>query len=153
MDRNMHHLKLHLGCGTIRIPGFVNVDIDDNLPAVDIVDDVKELYNFPHESTAIIYACHVLEHFAEAERLPILRCWYEVLEPGGELRIFVPDLDRIVNIYHKNWAHFQTPPNAPWIGLIYGGQGDQYDFHKTGFNFVYLKYLLEQVGYDEIENP
>jgi len=145
------YLKLHLGCGNIKIHGFINVDIDPKLPAVDVVDDVKELNNFAENSTSVIYACHILEHFANDEILPILRRWYEVLEPGGELRISVPDMDRIVKVYYKNWEHFQTPPNTPWIGLIYGGQEDQYDFHKTGFNFIYLKYLLEQVGFVEIE--
>jgi len=145
------YLKLHLGCGNIKIPGFINVDIDPKLPAVDVVDDVKELNNFAENSTSLIYACHILEHFANDEILLILRRWHKVLEPGGELRISVPDMDRIVKVYYKNWKHFQTPPNTPWIGLIYGGQEDQYDFHKTGFNFIYLKYLLEQVGFVEIE--
>ena len=41
---------------------------------------------------------------------------------GGEIRISVPDIDRIVRIYTRNWEHFQTEGNSPWIGLIYGGQ-------------------------------
>jgi len=144
-------LKLHLGCGNIKVTGFINVDIDPTLPSVDVVDNVKELNKFSCNSASIIYACHILEHFPNHEILPILRRWYEVLEPGGELRISVPDIDRIVKIYYKNWEHFQTPPNTPWIGLIYGGQEDEYDFHKTGFNCIYLKSLLEQAGFDEIE--
>jgi hypothetical protein len=51
----------------------------------------------------------------------------------------------------KNWQHFQTPPNTPWIGLIYGGQVNEHDYHKTGFNFVYLKYLLMQAGFVDVE--
>jgi glycosyltransferase involved in cell wall biosynthesis/MoaA/NifB/PqqE/SkfB family radical SAM enzyme/predicted SAM-dependent methyltransferase len=147
----MTHLKLHLGCGHIRIDGFVNVDIDPQVPAVDLVDNIGELSRFSSNSASTIYACHVMEHFSTNEVLPVLLRWYDVLEPDGELRISVPDIDRIVKIYSKNWEHFQTPPNTPWIGLIYGGQGDQYDFHKTGFNFVYLKHLLEQAGFTDIE--
>jgi glycosyltransferase involved in cell wall biosynthesis/ADP-heptose:LPS heptosyltransferase len=144
-------MRLHLGCGNIKVPGFINVDIDPTLPAVDVVDDIRELNHFNKNSASLIYACHVLEHFANDKVLPVLRRWHEVLEPGGELRISVPDIDRIVTIYYKNWKHFQTPPNTPWIGLLYGGQGDRYDFHKTGFNFTYLKYLLQQAGFTEIE--
>ncbi len=144
-------VKLHLGCGNIKIPDFINVDIDQNLSAVDVVDDITELNKFSIDSASLIYACHVLEHFNHNEILPILRRWMEVLKPNGELRISVPDIDRIIKIYHKNWQHFQTPPSAPWIGLIYGGQGNQWDFHKTGFNFIWLKHLLEQVGFTEIE--
>ena len=143
-------LKLHLGCGNVRIPGFVNVDVRLS-PAVDVLDDVRELRYFRNETAALIYACHVLEHFSHAEVLPILSRWHNVLKPGGELRISVPDMDRIVKIYLRNWQHFQTPPNTPWIGLIYGGQVNQHDYHKTGFNFVYLKYLLTQAGFVDVE--
>jgi hypothetical protein len=92
----------------------------------------------------------VLEHFGHAEIPPILAAWRRVLKPGGTLRISVPDLDRIVKIYRKNWKHFQTPGNAPWTGLIYGGQLDAYDFHKTGFNLCWLKFLLEGAGFEAV---
>ncbi len=145
------HLRLHLGCGAVKIRGFLNVDIDPELPTVDVVDDVGELRRFSGGSASLIYACHVLEHFTHQEVPRVLHRWHEVLEPGGELRVSVPDLDRIVRIYTKNWNHFQTPPNTPWIGLIYGGQTDRYDYHKTGFNFAWLKHLLEGAGFVDVQ--
>jgi hypothetical protein len=60
----------------------------------------------------------------------------------------VPDLDRIVKIYADHPEHFNTPGNSPWIGLIYGGQSTPYDYHKTGFNFCWLKHLMEQCGFE-----
>lgn len=143
-------LRLHLGCGMIRVPGFVNVDIKAIAGVVDVADDIRTLGRFSPGSASTIYACHVLEHFAHRETLPILRRWFEVLAPGGELRISVPDMDRIVRIYTKNWEHFQTRPNTPWDGLIYGGQEDEFDFHKAGFNFCYLSHLMEQVGFIDV---
>lgn len=141
--------RLHLGCGNIRLPGFCNVDILVT-PVVDVVSDISKLDNFKNNSIELIYACHVLEHFSHEEALRVLKRWFQVLAPGGELRISVPDIDRIVKIYAKNWAHFQTPGHSPWIGLLYGGQGDPYDFHKTGFNFCWMKHLLEGVGFVDI---
>lgn len=143
-------LALHLGCGNIKVPKFINVDICPDVPAVDVVDDIAKLNRFYDDSAMVIYACHVLEHFGNEEVIPVLTRWFEVLMPGGEMRISVPDIDRIVRIYHKNWEHFQTPGNSPWIGLLYGGQHDEYDYHKTGFNFCWLKHLMEQVGYEDI---
>jgi SAM-dependent methyltransferase len=142
--------KLHLGCGHIHIDGYCNIDIL-SLPSVDIVDDVKKLNKFSANYADSIYACHVLEHFPHSDIVPILERWFEVLKPGGEIRISVPDIDRIVKIYVENWNHFQTPGNTPWIGLLYGGQGDPYDFHKTGFNFCWLSKLLTDVGFEQIE--
>jgi len=144
------HLKLHLGCGHIHVSGFVNVDIDPSLPTVDVVDDVGRLGRFADGSASLIYACHVLEHFSHHEVPAILQRWFAVLEPGGELRISVPDIDRIVKVYAAHWQHFQTPPHSPWIGLIYGGQATAYDYHKTGFNFVWMRHLLEAAGFQDV---
>ena len=148
---NGENLKLHIGCGDVKVKGFINVDADPKLPAVDVVDDVRTLSRFEAGSAEVIYACHVLEHLSHGEVFSVLTRWYDVLKSGGELRISVPDTDRIVQIYQKHWEHFQTPPNTPWIGLIYGGELDEYDYHKTGFNFCYLKYILEIIGFITIE--
>jgi SAM-dependent methyltransferase len=141
--------KLHLGCGNIRLDGFCNVDILQTA-AVDVISDISKLDNFSNNSIELIYACHVLEHFSHVEAEQVLSRWFDVLKPGGEIRISVPDIDRIVRIYVDNWEHFQTSSHSPWIGLLYGGQGDPYDFHKTGFNFCWLRFLMEKIGYESI---
>ena len=141
--------RLHLGCGNIHIPGWTNVDV---IPtgATDIICDITTLPGIPNRTASEIYSCHVLEHFALDEIPNILKRWHEILKPNGKLRISVPDLDAITRIYQKNLTHFQVPGNQPWIALIYGGQKDQYDFHKTGFNFCWLSHLLLKAGFDEV---
>ncbi len=141
--------NLHLGCGNIHINGWCNVDV---IPtgATDLVLDIATLPGVKNSSVERIYSCHVLEHFSANEIPKILNRWFEVLTPGGEIRISVPDLDSITRIYQKNIAHFQKPGNQPWIALIYGGQKDPYDFHKTGFNFCYMKWLLDGYGFINI---
>lgn len=141
---------LHLGCGDVHLDGFINVDYLQT-KATDIVADVTKLECFENSSASLIYACQVLEHFSHDEVPLILRRWHEVLAPSGTLRISVPDLDKIVRIYLKNWDHFRTGKNSPWIGLIYGGQKDEFDFHKTGFNPHWLRLLLTEAGFVEIE--
>lgn len=142
--------RLHLGCGNIKLNGFCNVDALETI-AADVIDDIRVLNKFSNQSVKEIYACHVLEHFSHDEVQPLLTRWLEVLEPGGILRISVPDIDRIVRIYHKNFEHFHTKGHAPWTGLIYGGQSTPYDFHKTGFNACWLSYQLELCGYEKCE--
>jgi hypothetical protein len=73
-----------------------------------------------------------------------------MLGAAGTLRIAVPDLDKICRLYveHKDWFH---PPHNPWLGLIYGGQLDAYDFHKTGYNFAYLEWLLLSAGFTRVK--
>jgi predicted SAM-dependent methyltransferase len=142
--------NLHLGCGNIHIRGYCNMDVI-RTGATDVVIDIRELPGIEANSVESIYSCHVLEHFATLEVVRILERWAEVLKPGGEIRISVPDLDKITRIYQDNLDHFQVPGNQPWIALIYGGQKDRYDFHKTGFNFCYLKSLLLNCGFESIE--
>lgn len=141
--------NLHLGCGPIHVAGWCNVDLLD-LPSVDIIDNISTLERFPANFADRIYACHVLEHLSHAEVVTTLKRWFEVLRPGGEVRISVPDLERIMRIYMKHPEHFATKGNSPWIGLIYGGQINRYDFHKTGFNFVWMAKLLEDAGFQDV---
>jgi len=148
--RRVSATDLHLGCGGIHIEGWCNVDVYPG-PAVDIIDDITELKAFDNDSASRIYACHCLEHFGHDEIGRILKRWHEVLRPGGELRVSVPDLDKIAKQYLKHWEHFQTPGNSPWIGLIYGGQSDPFDFHKTGFNFNWMKFLMGKAGFVGME--
>ena len=146
------HTRLHLGCGPYRVRGYLNIDASHDAQAADFVCDLMALDSyFSPGSIEAIYACHVLEHFSTEEAQTLMRKLWTLLAVGGELRLSVPDLDRIVKIYAGNWEHFQTPGNSPWVGLLYGGQGTPYDYHKTGFNFCWMKHLLEEAGFARIE--
>lgn len=142
-------VKLHLGCGNTPIKGFINVDIL-KIPGVDVICDLKDLGCFSDNSVDVIYASHFFEHFGTEEIPIIFKEMYRVIKENGEIRLSVPDLDKICQLYVKNIDWF-TPPNNPWLGLIYGGQANQYDFHKTGFNYRWLKYLLQKAGFSEVE--
>jgi predicted SAM-dependent methyltransferase len=150
ISQNVDMRRLHLGCGHIHADSWCNVDVLAT-GATDLVMDISSLPGVMNDSVEMIYSCHVLEHFAGKEIPPILERWRQVLKPGGEIRISVPDLDAITRIYQKHIAHFQVSGNQPWIALIYGGQKDAYDFHKTGFNYCWLKFLLEQAGFKDVE--
>jgi predicted SAM-dependent methyltransferase len=143
-------LRLNLGSGTTPIPGFVNVDALEEAPGVDVIADIGERLPFDDGAAEQVYASHLLEHFA-TDRVPeLLAEWRRVLRPGGVLLIAVPDLDAIASILISREGWF-TPPNAPWIGAIYGGQKDEYDFHKTGFTGPWLAHLMREAGFGEIE--
>ena len=56
----MEKVKLHLGCGNVRIEGFVNIDANYS-SAVDMVDNVRHLRKFKENSVDLIYAINVGE--------------------------------------------------------------------------------------------
>lgn len=136
--------KYHLGCGNKRLPGFVNIDcvLTD---AVDVVDDISRLSTQQDGSAELIYACHCLEHFGRHEALSVLKCWNSKLTVGGTLRVAVPDFESVVAVFRKNSDVLQV------LGLVCGGQRNEYDYHKIVFTFDSLSKLLTEAGFENVK--
>lgn len=135
--------KLHLGCGVKHIPGFYHVDALD-YPHVDRIGPVEDLSFIGDGSVRLIYACHVLEHFGRNEYKAVLAEWCRVLAPGGVLRIAVPDFRAAAELYLDGSNGFGLPHV---MGLLVGGQRDQYDYHKVAFDEETLSAALREVGF------
>ena len=142
-------MRINLGSGERPIHGFVNVDALPGAPGVDVVADISQRLPFEDGSASLIYAAHLLEHFPHAEVPRLLREWRRVLRDGGQLLVAVPDLDVIARMLNERRGWF-TPPHAPWVGAIYGGQKDEYDFHKAGFTAPWLAHLLTEAGFGAV---
>lgn len=138
-------MKLHIGCGAKRIPGFLHVDIKP-LPGIDYVSDAQTL---PHADGTIdmIYACHVLEHFGRHEYMDVLAEWSRALRPGGLLRLAVPDFAACAALYMEGRLERGL---LDILGLISGGQRDRFDFHKMIFDAPFLTGALLGVGFTEV---
>ena len=139
-------LKLHIGCGMRHIPGYVHVDIMD-APHIDIRCFVDKLHKFANESASVIYASHVLEHFGRYEVEGVLREWHRVILPGGVLRLAVPDFAAVVEMYEHEGL---KDGKSGLVGLICGGQRNEFDFHKIIFDERFLTYLLTKAGFHGI---
>jgi predicted SAM-dependent methyltransferase len=135
--------KLHLGCGIKHIPGFYHVDALD-YPHVDRIGPVEDLSFIPDNTVKLIYACHVLEHFGRKEYRAVLAEWCRVLAPGGVLRLAVPDFQAAADLYLAPGNGVGLPQV---LGLLVGGQRDQYDFHKMAFDEETLGATLREVGF------
>jgi predicted SAM-dependent methyltransferase len=93
---HLEPLRLHLGCGTVRLDGWVNIDIDGN---PDLVLDLRFGLPFPDASVDLVHTEHMLEHLTLADGRVLLDDACRVLRPGGVMRIGVPDLEAIVRRY------------------------------------------------------
>ena len=136
-------IKLHLGCGTKHLEGYTNIDIR-YLPGVDEVNNIRFLRNYKENSVDEIYACHVLEHFGRWEYKEVLKRWFEILKPGGYLRLAVPNFHSICLHYNK------TKDLNSLMGLLYGGQDYDENYHYITFDYNTLSKDLSNIGYSEI---
>lgn len=139
------HLKIDLGSGNpeegeIQPEGYILQDIQShkNISLVcDILDLDKHLEKGQCQK---IRASHVLEHFPTDQIVPILKVWHSLLEDKGELEIHVPNLR-----WHT--ALFLQDRDEEAITYMFGGQRDEYDFHKTGFTPHVLMKKLNEAGF------
>jgi len=136
-------MKLHIGCGEKYLPGYRHVDII-NREHIDYLADAGSLPFIDDGAVTEIYACHILEHFKRYEIDGVLSEWARILCKGGLLRLAVPDFEAIVNHYQEN-----KNLNA-LMGLLYGGQNYEYNFHFLVFDFMLMKELLEKAGFTNI---
>lgn len=80
-------MKLHIGCGTQRLPDFVNCDMYPGEP-VDEVFNACDKWPFQDDAAELVYASHVLEHLPDP-RAFFRECW-RVLRDGGQVVLRVP---------------------------------------------------------------
>lgn len=140
-------MKLHVGCGERFLPGWKHLDAR-KFPHVDYVTDkLDKLDMFADNSVEEIYACHVLEHFTRAEMRSggVLQEWHRVLKSGGVLRIAVPNFEAIVEEYLSS-GNLELV-----MGLLYGGQNYEYNFHYQTYDFKRLSDLLTRAGFSQVK--
>jgi len=135
---------IHLGCGDIASPEFINVDARAG-PHVHYICDVTDLSIFADGYADLVYACHVLEHVRHNGLKKTLWEWRRILKPGGILRLSVPDFDKILHIYQSSARRIDSI-----LGPLMGGQDHKYDLHYSVFNQQYLTDRLREAGFREI---
>jgi SAM-dependent methyltransferase len=160
-----HHIesavRLHLGCGNMHLPGYVNIDCKKT-PATDKICDIREL---PYEDNSVdtIESYHVFEHIPVclhanvdgrfgakyAALIDTAKEWHRVLKPGGNLVIEMPDLDETFRQYLNADDKEKERLLIPVYGSFRGG--DETDVHRWGANKPRLKYILERAGFREIK--
>ena len=146
--RSVSPIRLHIG-GQEPHPDWLIVDIVASAH-VDYVRPCTDLSPFADGTVAEIYASHVLEHLSyQSELGTALREFHRVLVPGGSLRLSVPDLAVLCEL-------FLQPSIAPQeqyevMRMMFGGQLDPADFHRVGLTERFLTQFLLDAGFTGIE--
>jgi predicted SAM-dependent methyltransferase len=147
-------MKLHLGCGSRRKEGYVNVDARET-PATDLVAKAWELGSFTENSVDEVYSRHMLEHlYPEDAELALIE-WRRILVPGGRLHLIVPDLEfHCRQLLGRARSRFPDQRKHAF-GSIFGWRaegfgGAKYDVHLWGYDFAELSDLVARCGFADI---
>lgn len=90
--------KLHIGCGPLALPGWINID-RQKYQAVDRVLDVT--HGLPFENVELVFAEHFIEHLPYPDALRFLTECRRALADDGVLRLSTPNLDWVwLTHYH-----------------------------------------------------
>jgi len=133
-------MMLHLGCGEINIPGFINVD-KRPFSHIHYLSDVEELPFIKENTVDLIYISHCLEHIPHRKLVKVLNEYHRVLKRGGILRISVPDFKKITEIYQI------TNDVNTIIHPLFGSQEYKYNFHFNAFDYKSLESVLLERDY------
>ena len=94
--RGRSGLAVNVGCGPHGRPGWVNIDARPH-PGVTCIFDARKRLPFEDGAVRILFAEHFLEHLDFGEEAPLfLAECFRCLEPGGVVRLVVPDAGRYV---------------------------------------------------------
>jgi len=141
-------MKLNLGGGQVwKKDGWRNLDLRRKY-------DIREklLSEFKDDSVDIIYTAHFIEHLEYKVVFELLKDCHRVLKPKGLIRITVPDVDKILELYEfgtietlrKASAYYRARPNVsfkqaikPMLGFDNNPKG-----HKSYHSKNSLKLIL-----------
>ncbi|MEK8090578.1 class I SAM-dependent methyltransferase [Thermithiobacillus plumbiphilus] len=144
---------LHLGCGRIYFDGWLNIDLDS--PVADLNLDLSQPLPLANGSVHYIYNEHFMEHLDLASGMRLLAECRRVLQPGGVLRIAMPDLDYLLDKYKGEWRdqdwlrwpEYQfVETRAQMLNMAMREWGHQYLYNREE-----LELRLRQCGFTKID--
>jgi hypothetical protein len=143
-DFTKYPRRLNLGCGFDRLEGYLNVDLQA-FHEPDLVADVADLGMLPSGLYEEIVAIDVLEHLPRSSTADVLREWHRLLARGGVLRLRVPSLEGLVELFRQSES-FER--HRELMQCLFGTQAYTGDFHLTSFTRVSIAGYLALAGFD-----
>lgn len=149
--------RLHVGCGSRRVPGWLDVDVIGSEFDVDL--GAGRLPWKPACFDALV-SQHVIEHLdLFSELRPLLGEFHRILRPGATLWLSCPDMERVCRAYAdgtlaeliadrqgRDDYSLQGAPASQFVNDLF----HQYGEHKNLFDFDLLRWAVEDAGFVDV---
>lgn len=139
-------MNLNLGCGSNKISGCTNVDVEESCKPDVVADFTREL-PFPSDSAEKVFLFHVIEHVQETRHEALLSEVFRVLKHEGVLYISYPEFVKVAQNYIDNYKGMRDF----WKATIYGRQLYPSDYHISLMDSRNFKTVLEGIGFVDID--
>jgi len=122
--------KLHIGCGPLALPGWINID-NKRYKGVDKVLDVTRRRGLPFKDVSFVFAEHFIEHLPYDKALGLMRECRRVLRDDGVLRLSTPNLDWVWFTHYKLGAGEEIAVQACFaMNRAFRGWGHQFLYNE-----------------------
>lgn len=138
----VYWMKLNLGCGQFKLPGFINIDVNPNVNP-DVCDNALHyVAKLTDQSVEEIYMGHFIEHLIYEDIHFLMDQIKRVLRPDGKLLITVPDAQKAITLYNAGLLR------PKWLDLIYFGARDApHEFHYSIWSYTRLEEVAKIYGF------
>jgi predicted SAM-dependent methyltransferase len=152
--------KLHFGCGSRIVPGWLNVDVDGTEQVVDLASGALP---WAGDSFDVIVGQQVIEHLELfSELLPLLHELHRIARPGAEVWVSCPDLEKVCRSYfeHRGADMVADRLTRPHGALGMDGVPSQHMInnmfqqsgeHRNLFDLELLAWALARAGFTRVE--
>lgn len=153
-------LSVNIGSGGKGHPDWVNIEI---IPMRDttLCLDIRRRLPFADCSVARMLAEHIVEHVDFRDDIPaVFRDWYRVIQPGGVVRIIVPDAKRFLEAYVSDdptlwnllgWDLEKKPDDIYTPMHIVNHIFHQGGEHLFAYDFETIAWALRKAGFSIVE--
>lgn len=154
---------LNVGCGANAQPAFLNLDYTWH-PGIDLCWDIRQGIPLASGSMQGIFSEHCLEHFSLPTVRFVLQEFRRLLQPGGTLRLVLPDAGLYLRLYAQRLAGELSPP-FPYeeadrrcglssalvsVNRLFYLDRDSSAGHRCMFDAHLLAELLVEAGFQEV---
>lgn len=141
-------MKLNLGCGDNKIPGYINIDGERKVKPDVVLDFRLKPLPYKDNSAEEVLLFHCIEHIQKLLHHKVLLEVQRVLKPDGLFYISYPDFWECA----QRWKNNTGGQRRFWEATLYGRQLYKGDYHVCAMDRDELTALLYECGFKNVMN-